>query len=214
MGLFKKILNTPIADLRRYDENALSKLKMINAATIILPEKPTSEFLQAYSSINVNCAKTLYTDENTNIIFDNGIAYYDDNNVDPDVIYFVSGITVIDTAEKTPNVITNGIVITNKDAKINNLATNGLNIKSNIKFESSKLYNSKLVIENDYLENLPENVLIVSTGVLKFESNVDYNLLKNKTIEFVSTADIIAPKELISIVEIKSHTTGRFKTNG
>ena len=88
MKLFKKILNTPIADLTHYDAAALQKYKMINAATVILPENPTSEFMQAYSCINVNCATTIKINPSVKIQNANGIIIFNDNNTDDNTIYF------------------------------------------------------------------------------------------------------------------------------
>lgn len=214
MKLFKKILNTPIADLTHYDAAALQKYKMINAATVILPENPTSEFMQAYSCINVNCATTIKINPSVKIQNANGIIIFNDNNTDDNTIYFSNGITVIDTKEKTPQIISNGIAIANLNSCYKPVFSNGIDTKCDFEFTAVKSFGSDLVIDNDFLEGIENNTLIAASGNLTFNKNTDKELLKERMVFFVSTGNIIAPEKIMSLLKLKSQTTGKFKTNG
>ena len=71
-----------------------------------------------------------------------------------------------------------------------------------------------MVIDNDFLEGIENNTLIAASGNLTFNKNTDKELLKEKMVFFVSTGNIIAPEKIMSLLKLKSQTTGKFKTNG
>lgn len=214
MKLFKKTLNTAVADLTNYDAASLQKYKMINAATVILPENPTSEFMQAYSSINVNCATIIKKEPSKKIQNANGITVFNDKNTEDNVIYFSNGITVIDTKEKMPEILSNGICVANLNSNYKPLSSNGLDVKCDFEFSSVKSFIRDVVIDNDFLEEISENSLIAILGKVTFDKNISKELLKKKTIFFVTTGDIVAPGEVISILKLKAQITGKFKSNG
>lgn len=213
MRLFKKILNTAVADLRKYDETALNKYKMINAATVILPENPTPEFMQAYSSINVNCAKTMYYSDSKQIYSTNGVGYYDDSSLSDDVLYFLNGIAVINSVNKIPEICVNGIVILSNNAKVKIQSINGMNVKCYFDIEHYKCYTSDFYVDKEFVEYVDDNTVILSSGKLTFDADINLDILKNKQILFVSSGDVIAPKDLMPIVKLKSYTTGKLKIN-
>lgn len=60
---YKNMFNTPLLDLRHYSPAALKNIKMLNAATVILPEKPYEALMEAYGSIPIkNVADEIFTD--------------------------------------------------------------------------------------------------------------------------------------------------------
>lgn len=213
MRLFKKTLNTAVADLRKYDETALNKYKIINAATVILPESPTPEFMKAYSSINVNCSKTMYCNDSKQIYSTNGIGYYDDSSLSDDVLYFLNGITVINSVDKIPEICVNGIVIISNNSKVRIQSINGMNIKCYFNIEHYNRYTSDFYVDKEFVEYVDDNTVILSSGKLTFDADIKPDILKNKQILFVSSGEVIAPKNLMSIVKLKSYTAGQFKTN-
>ena len=90
----------------------------------------------------------------------------------------------------------------------------GIDTKCDFEFTAVKSFGSDLVIDNDFLEGIENNTLIAATGNLTFNKNTDKELLKEKMVFFVSTGNIIAPEKIMSLLKLKSQTTGKFKTNG
>lgn len=215
MSLFKKentgaksIINSSNIDLRKYTPQALSKIKAINSSLVLLPKNPTQEFIEAFSEIKEkNIANTLHLDDDTRINSINGDAVIDCSRTDSSTIYIINGEAVIINAdiESPITVIVNGSIICEKNANINFLSINGEKLVVNFKIENTINFSKDIKINRQFIEDLNDNSIVVCGRELIFDSDIDRETLKSKTIYFSAGKRIICPKNIIGTVQTMAH---------
>lgn len=211
MSLFnpkRKIINTATADLRNYTATALKQIKIINAATIILPENPDYDFMEAYGNITLNTAQQIYLSANRKIIDSNGILEITESNSNSDDIINSNGIVLVHSfeSEKPIDIISNGIVVFSKKANVNIIFSNGVSVSIPFEINDTKMFPNKANIGMQFFENIKERTVICCGNELRIDDDVDLETLKQKEIFIASgnsikcSSDIIGYVQTISIV--------------
>ncbi len=92
---FKSLLNTPRLDLRHSIPSAISKVKALNAALVILPKEPSEELMAAYGSIpRKNVATELYLEKDEELREINGCSVIECMPGSDKTVYMINGIGV------------------------------------------------------------------------------------------------------------------------
>lgn len=210
MSLFgkkkKRIINSAIADLRNYSPEALNKIDIITAATVVLPENPTSEFMEAYGSIGVkNIACEISADKDRKLSNLSGMNELNKNNIDFDAVYIASGITVVKSLHNTTPVdmISSGIIVYDSSSNINLISKSGTSVEVDFEFDKTKLFPKDVNINSRFIE-LIDNAVIVAGGDIYFDNDVSEEIFLSKNIHFVAGKKIICSKKIKSSIQIKS----------
>lgn len=199
----KTVINTGRADLRKYTPEALRKIKIINAGVIILPKEATPEFMEAYSRIVKNTGSEKFLSSNESIVTISGISEFNCQNTNIDTLYEISGITVITNCKtETPvRIILSGICAYEKDNNIQFEDISGISAAVDFKIEHVIIFSKDTEIKGDFFEELKDNTVILCGKDLTFKSDVDKNMLKNRSMYFLAGKKIVCPKDIIGIIQ-------------
>lgn len=198
--LKKRIVNTAMLDLRSYTPQALSKIRIINAATIILPESPSDEFMSTLSGITINCAATFNLPDDKHISILNGIdeiTSYTDNVISSNGIAIVHALE----NEKPLDIITNGIFIYSPSTNINFISNNGMSVAAPFETNSVKAFPSTITLNAQFFEAIEDYTIIVAGSRLVLDSSVTTDILKAKKIHLVAGSKIECAQSVIGYVQ-------------
>lgn len=206
MSLFKpkrKIINAATADLRNYTAAALRQIKLINAATVILPEEPDPDFIEAYGNITVNTATQIHLSPDRRIVDSNGILEITESNYNPDDLIYSNGIILIHSIqnEKPIDILSNGVVIFDKNAKVNILSSNGVSVSVPFEFDSTKVFPNKANLGKQFFESIADKTVICCGNELRIDDDVDLEVIKQKEIFIASGNSIKCSSEIIGYVQ-------------
>lgn len=206
------IINDAVLDLRKYTQKALEHIKIINAAVILLPTNPTEEFMEAYSKIQINSAASLPLDDDKRINNLSGINTLENNIVDFESIYILSGISTIKkiTCKKPIDVIVSGITLYEKGSNINFISKSGITKEIDYEIADIKTF-SNLNIDSEFIE-LANNCVIICSGGLTVSNDVTTELLKNSNIYFIIAGNVHCSKQISNIIQLQSTISGKVIT--
>lgn len=210
------ILNDAVLDLRKYTPKALEHVKTINAAVILLPANPTDEFMEAYSKIQINSAASLSLDEEKRINNLSGINTLEDNIVDLDAIYILSGISAIKkiTCEKPIDVIASGITLYEKGSNINFISKSGITKEIDYEIKDIKTINgSSLQVDSEFIK-LANQCVIICSGGMTVSKDVTPALLQDSNIYFVIAGNVHCSRQIRSILQLQSTISGKVIIDG
>lgn len=211
----KNVINAATLDLRSYTANALKEIDAINAAIVIMPKNPDSEFIEAYAAIKEkNIAEDLALDENQQLINMSGIKTISDNIADENGIYDVSGITVIKGLTKPIRMIASGITVIDNISNVSFISKSGITANVDFAISDAKIFSKDIELDNRFIELLPDCSVIVCSGDIVFSKDVCEETILNKNICFITSKNIECSKKIRSAVMTKSIVTNKVINNG
>lgn len=211
----KNVINAASIDLRSYTANALREIDEINAADVILPKNPDSEFIEAYAAIKQkNIADELVLNEDEYLIEMSGIKTISNNLEDENGIYSVSGITVIKGLTNPIRMIASGITVIDKDSRVNFISKSGITAEVNFAISEAKIFSKDVELDNRFIELLPDGSVILGSNDIIFNKDVTEESIISKNIYFIAAKNIECSKKIRSAVMAKSLVANKIISNG
>ncbi len=211
----KNVINAATIDLRGYTANALKEIDAINAAIVIMPKNPDSEFIEAYAAIKEkNIAEDLVLDENQQLINMSGIKTISDNIADENGIYDVSGITVIKGLTKPIRMIASGITVIDNISNVSFISKSGITANVDFTISDAKVFSKDIELDNRFIELMPDCSVVVCSGDIVFSKDVCEETILSKNICFITSKNIECSKKIRSAVMTKSIVTNKVINNG
>ena len=208
-----KIRNQAYIDLRNFTPEALKKIESItNVTLVMLPENPTSEFVEAYADI-----KKLNVVSETNVpgnacVF-NGMSELTKNDLSPNSLAVCNGMTIVRDVPKEMNVriIVNGMMIKSPSAFVEPLKINGATYTID---DDAKIIKSlpEINIDRNFMGNLSDKTAIIACGRINIENDVTEAMLQSKGVVFYDIHKIIAEKELHGYIQANSKQVAKVCT--
>jgi len=208
-----RIVNQAFIDLRSFSPEALRKIKSItNVALVMLPENPAPEFSEAYAAIKkMNVASE--TNISGNACIFNGMSILTKDDIADNSIVVCNGLAIIRDMPKEKNlkIIVNGAMIKSPSAFMEIIKINGTIYTID---DDAKLVNSitKLIIDENFINNLSEKTAIINCGKIYIENEVSEAMLQSKGIVFYDIAQVIARKELHGYIQVNSNKVALVQT--
>ena len=212
-NIMAKIRNQAYIDLRNFTPEALKKIDSItNVTLVMLPEHPTSEFVEAYADI-----KKLNVVSETNVpgnacVF-NGMSELTKNDLSPNSLVVCNGMTIVRDVPKEMNVriIVNGMMIKSPTAFVEPIKINGGTYTID---DDAKLIKSlpEINIDKNFIGNLSDKTAIIACGTINIENDVTEEMLRSKGIVFYDIHRIIAEKELHGYIQANSKQVAKVYT--
>ncbi|MBQ7117832.1 MAG: hypothetical protein IJN88_06440 [Clostridia bacterium] len=208
-----RIMNQASVDLRSFTPEALKKIKSItNVHLIMLPENPTPEFTEAYTSIQKTNVMTEINISGNASVF-NGMTILTKDDLAKDSLVVCNGFTVLRDipAEMNIRVIINGSLIKSPDVFVEAVKINGT---------VYKIYNDANIIrsvaeinfDRNFINNLKEKTVIVACGKIYISDEVTEEMLSEKQVKFISVGKIFARRELHGYIQANSDAVGKVLT--
>lgn len=212
----KNIINEPLLDLRKYTPSGLENVKIINAATVILPENPSNDLMKAYANIKIkNVALTLNLPNDKKVVTFNGSSVLGIENVVPNAIHISNGITVLKYFQTdTPaEIISNGILVYSKNSEINILSQNGLCAETPFEIANARIFPHDTGIDSIFIENLPNNTVVTSGNNIVIYNDVSLQLLKSKNIYFTAGKLIKCDYSILGYIQTVATAGDKIQVN-
>jgi len=207
------IINQATIDLRSFTPEALKKIKSItNVHLIMLPENPTPEFTEAYTSIKKTNVMTEINVSGNASVF-NGMTTLTKNDLAANSLVVCNGLTVLRDipAEMNIKVIINGSLVKSSDAFIEALKINGTIYKidndSNIIRPAAEIN-----LDRNFMNNIKVKTVILSCGKAIISNDITEEMLSKKQLKFIAANKIIARKELHGYIQANSEGVGKILT--
>lgn len=211
----KKIMNAAKLDFTNYSPEALRKIrKIINCATIYLPENPSHEFMEAFSEIKlINVANTIYIPNDKTVCNVNGMEIL--TNVNPKNLYIVNGLAFVASAvsDEPVQMLVNGRVFYKENVNIDFISVNGEATPMDFDFKKAKIYQNKIEINADFIRNSDEGTYIICMNKIKISEDVTEEMLKEKDFHFICQNNIFCKKNVQGYVAANSKIGNRIVTD-
>lgn len=199
----KKIKAVPVLDLRNYTPKALSKIKSISAvALLLLPEKPSAEFMNEFSRIDVKAvALTVNAAPEKRIVTLNGANIVSGVEAE-NSICLCNGMTFVHSVNKSHNVefVFNGIVIKQLGSEIKSLAANGRVVEWDFDSSKIKMHTGSLDVDLQFINNCEEGTVIGAVGSVSIGDDVKQEDIISRNIRFVAIDKVICGKDIYGCV--------------
>ncbi|MBQ7860970.1 MAG: hypothetical protein IJ349_02050 [Clostridia bacterium] len=208
-----RIRNQASVDLRSFTPEALKKIKSImNVHLIMLPENPTPEFTEAYTSIEKTNVMTEINVSGNASIF-NGMTILTKNDLAANSLVVCNGFTVLRDipAEMNIRVIINGSLVKSPDAFIEALKINGTIYKIDNDANIIRPV-AEIDLDRNFMNNIKAKTVILSCGKATISDEVTEEMLSEKQIKFIAARKIIARKELHGYIQANSEGVGKILT--
>lgn len=212
-ALTKNMLNIPILDLRSYSADGLRNVKILNAAVAVLPKEPNAEIMSAYGSIpRKNVATEIFAENDAEVHVLNGISEVDCAQCNERDIYIVNGMAAVkNSADRTLNLIINGITVYENGANINFINRNGKACAVDFEIKSVKILTDKASVDKEFIENIADGTVVLCGKALTLEVDITPDILKGRNLFFVSGNTLKCAKRTLSIIQTMS-ATNEYKT--
>ena len=207
----KQVINAQsVVDLRDYTPEALSGIKSINAvATLILPENPTPEFVEAFSKINLNAVGSRFNvEKERKIIKINGVKFSSDIILPDNCFAIMNGIIIFCSAIKGKNIeyALNGIVLKKKgiqnEAKC--VSENGIVYEMDFDEDKIKFFSNEVEIDESFIRNLENGTLVAAGNTITISANVTEETIVNNDIKFFAGNTIKCCSEIKGCIQARS----------
>ncbi len=203
----KAIHAVSMLDLRNYTPEALQKISVIEAVgTIIIPENPTPEFMDAFSSITCDAVgATISLPKDMKIVNYSGIQEIKNLKTDNNTCAYLNGIIILSSTENTPNCMFSGIVIKNKNADVNLIGgVSGLVFETEFDADKVKIYTNTAVIDADYIRNIEKDTFIVCGNCLEIANDVTEEQIVEKNLKFFAGNTVECNKNVLGCVRARA----------
>ena len=212
-NIFKKkqsIHAQSVVDLRDYTPQALNNIKVIEAvALLILPENPSSEFIEAFSKIKLDAVGfKLNLSNDKKIAMFNGVTSLSSVKLADNTVGVFNGIIIVGKMLENENsqYIVNGIVL--KKIGLQNssqcLMENGLIFEMDFDENKVKLFSNKIEIDASFIRNLQDGMLIAAGDTITFNNDVTEDTIIEKNIQFFAGNKIKCSKTIKGCVQARS----------
>lgn len=208
-----RILNQASVDLRSFTPEALKKIKSINNVHLImLPENPTPEFTEAYTSIKkTNIMTEINVSGNASVF--NGMTNLTKDDLAKDSLVVCNGFTVLRDipAEMNIRVIINGSLVKSSDAFVEAVKINGTIYKID---DDANIIRpvAEIDFDRNFINNLKAKTVIISCGKIYIDNEVTEEMLSSKQVRFIAAGKIFAPRELHGYIQANSESVGKILT--
>lgn len=210
----KTITDAGIVDFRRYTPNALKKIKkIICAGTIILPEKPSAEFMEAFSDIKIITSGLIMNlSEQIELKTINGSSVLT-GNMDENVIYMVNGISIVHSvkSEAPIKMMVNGLVIYEEGTDIDFVNINGKTVSVNRSLADNVTYSHDMEINSSVIRNYKSGIVVIAGHDLMLTSDITEEMLAEKNLYFVAGHDLTCTKEVYGYIAANSTVGHKIK---
>lgn len=212
-ALTKNMLNIPILDLRSYSADGLRNVKILNAAVVILPKEPKEAVMNAYGSITrKNVATEIFAQNDAEVHTLNGVSEVDCAQCSERDIYIVNGMAAVkNSADRTLNIIINGITVYENGANINFINRNGKACAVDFEINSVKILTDKASVDKEFIENIADGTVVLCGKALTLEVDITPDVLKGRKLFFAAGSTIKCAKRTLSIIQTMS-ATNEYKT--
>lgn len=212
----KTIQAVATLDLRQYTPKALEGISKIRAvATIILPENPSAEFVEAYSKISKSAvAHELHLPASGKICTVNGSAVISNETVLPDSIYMVNGLVLVGDIDesKRANFAVNGMLIKKKGSCVNITSANGAVVEADFDENNVKMFDGQYNIDMNFIRCVEKGVWIIVDGKMFIEKDVTEEAIIEKDVHFIADGKIICGKEIMGCILSRAIVDGKVMT--
>lgn len=206
-----------VLDLRDYTPEALKGIKRIEAvATLILPENPTPEFIEAFSKIHLDAVGSQFNvAKGRKIVVINGIKQDTDISLPDNSFAVLNGIFLIGSGLKGNNIefAVNGILLKKKgiqdDAKC--LAENGIVYELDFDEDKIKFFSNEVEVDSSFIRNLEPGTLVAAGNSITISADVTEEMLINNDIKFFAGNTIKCNKEIMGYVKANSVAGNKIK---
>lgn len=199
----KSITETGVVDLRRYTPDALKKIKQIMCAgTILLPEKPSAAFMEAFSDIKITATGLIMNlAEHIELKTINGSTALT-GKTDENAVYLINGMCMVYSVESAVPIkmMVNGIVIYEKGTDIDFKNINGKAISINRSLEENATYNHDIKINSSVIRNYKKDTVVSAGHNIMLTSDVTEELLAERNIYFIAGHDITCTKDIYGYI--------------
>lgn len=200
----KKIIeDTGSVDFRRYTPDALKKIKkIVCAGTIILPEKPSAEFMEAFSDIKIEDSGLIINlAEHIELKVVNGSCILT-GKIDENAVYLVNGRCIVYSVESAAPIkmMVNGMVIYEKGTDIDFLNLNGSAISVNRNLADNVTYSHDMEINSSVIRNYKKDTVVIAGHDITLTSDITEELLAEKNLYFVAGHDIACTKDIYGYI--------------
>lgn len=208
-----RIMNQASVDLRSFTPEALKKIESIrNVHLIMLPENPTPEFTEAYTSIKKTNVMTEVNVSGNASIF-NGMTVLTKDELAKDSLVVCNGLTVLRDipAEMNVRIIINGSLIKSPSALVEAMKINGTVYKID---DDTNIIRpvAEINLDRNFINNLKEKTAIIGCGKIFIDNEVTEEMLSEKQVKFISAGKIFARKELHGYIQVNSESVGKILT--
>lgn len=212
-NLFKRkqvIEAQSVVDLRDYTPKALESIKAIEAvALLILPEKPSDEFIEAFSKIKLDAIGfTLKLPNDKKIAMFNGVTSLSSISLADNTVGVFNGIIVWGKAIENENAqyIVNGIILKKIGLQNNGkcLMENGLIFEMDFDENKVKLFSNKVVIDSSFIRNAQDDTLIACGNTITLTKDITEEEIVAKNIRFFAGNSINCSKNIKGCVQARS----------
>ncbi len=203
----KSIINSAFLDLRNYSPAALEKIKIINAATIVLPSDADKEFYEAYAQIKVNAATSIKAKANDIVCTINGSAMIDKDTVKPNTIYLINGSAIIHSipSDISLKIFVNGMAVIDNISDVEIISSNGTVLRTDFDINNSKYYNNNLQIDKQFISYCEKYSTIIVGNTLTLTPDVTAKDLEEKGLHFIVGNNIKCNNLIYGYVAANSH---------
>lgn len=206
-----------VLDLRDYTPEALNGIKSINAvATLILPENPTPEFIDAFSKIHLDAVGSQFNvAKGRKIVKINGIKFSSDISLPDNCFAIMNGIIILCSAIKGENIeyALNGIVLKKKGIQNEGkcVSENGIVYELDFDEDKIKFFSNEIDVDASFIENLETGTLVAAGNSIVISEDVTEEILMNKNIKFFAGNTIKCNKEILGYVKAYSVAGNKIK---
>ncbi len=199
-----------LLDLRDYTPQALENIKAIEAvAMLILPENPTSEFIEAFSKIKLAAVAFQYNlPKDKKIVVVNGIKFDKDISLPDNCFAVLNGIYILSKPIQGTNIeyCINGIQLKKKgivnDAKC--VSENGIVYEMDFDENKVKFFSNKIDIDKNFIRNIEVGTLVLTGDSLTISDDVTEEDIVNNDVKFFVGDSIICNKNIKGCIQARS----------
>ncbi|MBQ4572665.1 MAG: hypothetical protein IJA80_05260 [Clostridia bacterium] len=212
-NIFKKkqsIEAQAVVDLREYTPQALNNIKSIEAvALLILPENPSSEFIEAFSKIKLDAVGfKLNLPIDKKIAMFNGVTSLSSIKLADNTVGVFNGIVIIGQMIENENsqYIVNGIVLKKSGLQNNGqcLMENGLIFEMDFDENKVKLFSNKINIDASFIRNVEDGTLIAAGDTITFNNDITEEIIVEKNLQFFAGNKIKCNKNVKGCIQARS----------
>ncbi len=207
------IFNQASVDLRNFTPEALKKIESImNVHLIMLPENPTPEFMEAYTSIKKRNVMTEINVSGNASVF-NGMTVLTKDDLAEDSLVVCNGFTVLRDipAEMNIRIIINGSLVKSADAFVEAVKINGTIYRIDNDANIVRPV-AEIDFDRNFFNNIKVKTVIISCGTIIVSDEVTEEMLSEKQVRFIATDTIVARKELHGYIQANSENVRKIIT--
>lgn len=219
-NLFKRkqvISARSVLDLRDYTPEALKGIKSINAvATLILPENPTPEFIEAFSKIHLEAVGGQFNvAKDRKIVKINGVKFSSDISLPDNCFAIMNGIIILCSAIKGENIeyALNGIVLKKKGIQNEGkcVSENGIVYEMDFDEDKIKFFSNEVEVDASFIRNLEIGTLVAAGNSITIAADVTEEMLIKNDIKFFAGNTIKCNQEIMGYVQARSIAGNKIK---